>query len=264
MFRHGFLCVHVLVASFVVALTIGDAARGGVVVTKVGNPTFDVVDSHVFAAQVGTAADGYAGFGATQEVLLPPPNHVRNPTLGIGPGAPHAGPYTHEFADGIAAAGFHEGSSFRPSEYSNGMGVFFVFMLTGSQGSPLGSSPDFTSGPILPNAIFPLTLTGGTYTNGVFNDDFGELQVPAINKVAGFEGLAGHSHIPLFFADNFDFAANPVAGRYEYRISLRDANGNGYDLTAAFDVAPEPSAWIMMSLGGLGVAGLSRRARARG
>lgn len=239
-----------------------ESARADVIVTKVGDPKFDLVDSHIFAAPIGTAADGYAGFGATPAILLPPPNHVADPTLGIGPGAPHAGPYNHEFADGVAVAGFREGSSFHPSEYSNGMGVYFVFMLTGGQGTPLGSSPDFVSGPILPNAIFPLSIVGGTYTNGVFNDDFANLQLPAINKVSGFEGLAGHSHIPLFFADNFDFAANPVAGHYEYRMSLRDANGTGYDVTAAFEITPEPSAWIMMSLGGLTLACLSRRGRA--
>lgn len=252
------VCVFVLH----LASSSGGAARADVVVTKVGDPTFDLVDSHVFAAPIGTAADGYAEFATTQATLLPPPNHVSNPTLGIGPGAPHAGPYDHEFADGVAAAGYQEGSSFLPSQYSNGMGVYLVFMLTGGQASPLGSSPDFASGAILPNAIFPLSITGGTYTNGVFNDSLGDFQIPAIDQVPGFEGLDGHSHIPLFFADNFDFATNPVTGDYEYRVSLRDANGNGYDVTASFQVVPEPSARIMMGLGGLAVAGLSLRRRA--
>jgi hypothetical protein len=244
-------------------LAVEGAARGDVVVTKVGDPTFDVADAHLFSAPIGTAADGYEGFATTQQTLLPPPNHVVNPILGIGPGAPHAGPYDHEFADGIAAAGYQEGDVFDVSQYSNGMGVYLVFMLTPGPDSPVGSSPDFASGPILPNSIFPLDLSGATYTDGVLNDPFGDLSVPAIDQVPGFEGLDGHSHIPFFFADSFDFASNPVTGDYEYRLSIRDANGNGYDVVASFQVVPEPSAWVMMSLGGLALASLARRRPAR-
>jgi hypothetical protein len=51
--------------------------------------------------------------------------------------------------------------------------------------SPTGSSPDFSTGPIIPNAVFPLTINGGTYTNGVLNDSLAQFQVPAIDQVPG-------------------------------------------------------------------------------
>ena len=244
-----------------IATGVSTAARADVDVTPVGSPLFVAADFHLFAAPIGTAASGYAEFFETQQLILPTPNHVPNPVLGIGPGAAHAGPYDHEMANGVAANGYVEGTSFTTQQYSNGSGVYFVFMLVPGAGSPAGSSPDFASGPILANAMFPLSISGGTYTNGTLNDPLGDFQVPAINEVPGFEGLDGHSHIPFFFADNFDFASQPVTGSYEYRISILDVSGNGYQIVAGFDVVPvpEPSTWLLTIMGGLVVGAVAHR-----
>ena len=52
------------------------------------------------------------------------------------------------------------------------------------------------------------------------------------------------------FSYNFDFATQKITGGYEYRISVLDAGGNGYDIVAPFQVTvPEPSTWMMMMLG---------------
>ena len=157
----------------VLATGVTTAARADVIVTPVGSPLFVAADFHLFAAPIGTAGSGYAEFFETQQLILPPPNHAPNPTLGIGPGAAHAGPYDHEMADGVAANGYVEGTTFTTEQYSNGSGVYFVFTLLPSTGSPAGSSPDFASGPILASAMFPLTISGVTFTNGSFNDTLG-------------------------------------------------------------------------------------------
>jgi hypothetical protein len=247
----------------VLATGVTTAARADVIVTPVGSPLFVAADFHLFAAPIGTAGSGYAEFSETQQLILPPPNHAPNPTLGIGPGAAHAGPYDHEMADGVAANGYVEGTTFTTDQYSNGSGVYFVFTLLPSTGSPAGSSPDFASGPILASAMFPLTISGVTFTNGSFNDTLAEFAVPAINLVPGFEGLDGYSHIPFFFADNFDFASRPVTGGYEYRLSILDGSGNGYTIVAGFDVVPvpEPATWLLMVMGGLAVGTARLRQR---
>lgn len=246
-----------LLSSFVAG--IGATARAAVIVTAIGNPTFVPIDFHLFAAPIGTASTGYVEFGQTQQAILPPPNHVSNEVLGIGPGAPHAGPYGQEMAEGVAANGFVESTRFSVTQYSNGTGVYLVFMLVPGPGSPTGSSPDFASGPIIANAIFPLTIDGRTFTDGTFNDILAQFQVPAIDQVPGFGGLEGHSHVPLFFADNFDFASRPITGDYEYRISLLDATGSGYQIVAPFQIVPEPSSWLMVLTGGLALGALMLR-----
>lgn len=230
----------------ILLLALGSfTANAGLVVTKVGTPTFKPVDLHQFAAPIGTSASGYAEFQQTLELLLPPPNHLNNPTLGIGPGAAHSG-FDHELADGLAANGFLNASQFTTDQYSNGTGVYLAFMLVPDVGAPSGSSPDFASGPIIANADLPMDVFGQTFANGVVNDTNAVFSVPPINTVTGFETLDGHSHIPLFFVDNFDFATSTATGNYEYRITLRDAHKNGYDIAASFALVPEPTTGLMM------------------
>src|SRR3989442_11105670 len=84
----------------------------GVRLSPIGNPTWKSVDFHLFSAPVGTADTGYAEFLATTLAILPPPNHVFDPALGVGPGAPHPRPYDSEIADGVEALDFHEGVRF--------------------------------------------------------------------------------------------------------------------------------------------------------
>ena len=94
------------------------AARAAVIVTPVGNPSYMPTDFHLFAAPIGTAATGYAEAAQTEMALLPPPDHVPYPVLGIGPGAPNAGPYDKEFATGVATNGFADATKFTTSHTS--------------------------------------------------------------------------------------------------------------------------------------------------
>ena len=209
----------------------------GVKISPIGNPTWRPVDFHLFSAPVGTAESGYAEFGETMLALLPPPNHVANPFLGVGPGAPHQPPYDSELAAGVTALGFHEGVQFRTAEFSNGMGVWVVWMNIPAPGIT-GSSPDFVSGPIIPNSLFPIHDEGNDYHNGAFFSFMGSFDVPALDQI-GFN-VDGHSHFPVFFADNADFGppgAN-LNGSYQYQFTIVDATGNGWRIEAHFTVTP--------------------------
>ena len=65
-------------------------------------------------------------------------------------------------------------------------------------------------------------------------------------QVPAMAGVDGQSHIPFFFADNIDFSSFSIRGSYEYRISLLDVVGNGYEVVAPFQVIPEPSSWVLV------------------
>jgi hypothetical protein len=220
------------------AQAVGRQHRGQVTLTAIGHPIWKPADCHVFSAPIGTADDGYAGFNATEAALLPPPNHVRVPKLGIGPGAPHKPPYTREVAHGLAATGFQQSRVFSQDEFSNGNGVWLVCMFVPQPGIK-GSAPDFRRGSVIPNTLFPLHVEGKSLRNGAdFDPALTKFDVPKLDGAVDprFAGLDGHSHIPFFVADSADFgpAGTDLPGRYRYDLTFVDATGRGWKMTARF------------------------------
>ncbi|HEY9376080.1 MAG TPA: hypothetical protein VIQ02_03180 [Jiangellaceae bacterium] len=220
---------------------VAQAASGGTSLEPIGDPIWKPVDCHVFSAPVGTAETGYAEAFETFASLLPPPNHVAHPDLGIGPGVPHQPPYDSELATGLAGQPYREANRFRTSEFSDGAGVFLVCMVVPKPGST-GSSPDFASGPIIPNSVFPIQVTGVAYRGGSEFDPFlANFQVPPLTAELDppFD-VDGHSHFPIFVATNADFGpeGQRLPGRYRYDLTLADADGNGWRVKAQFVVTP--------------------------
>ena len=254
----------VFLASMIAVVGTSASNAAAAILTPIGTPTWEPVDVHLFSAPVGTAPD-YAGFAQTVGQLRPPPNHQPHPELGIGPGAAHAGPYDHELADSVSSLGFVEKSVFDPSEFSNGNAVYVVWMNVPRAGSAVGSSPDFASGPIIPNSLFPIKFGGQTFRNGVPFSALANVDVPALDAVNPPFAVDGHSHFPSFFIESLDFALDPSlpqSGAYEIRLSLTDADGNGWKVAAPFDVVPEPGiVWVLVS--GLVGLGVCRRIRAK-
>lgn len=223
-----------------------------IITTSVGAPEWQVVDFHLFSAPIGTQVTGYAALFDTVASVLPPPNHVINPATGtIEPGTPHAPPYDNEIGSGVRASGFAEKTTFAAQEFSNGYAVFLAFMLVPGPESTSGSSPDYTRGPIVPNALLPLSSVASTFRNGALFSQPSEFDVQPLIGVDGF------SHSPDFYVDNLDFALSPqtvAAGSYKYEIILRDAGGSGWDVTVPFIVeapeqVPEPGGLVFLGIG---------------
>jgi hypothetical protein len=233
--------VMIMLVVFIMPSTSALAAQPdqGIHLTRIGHPIWKPVDIHLFAAKIGTAADGYAEFYPQLGYILPPPYHVFYPPIGgIGPGIPHDPPYNTEIAKGLAKLEYHQGVQFRRSEFSNGMGVYITWMTVPDPGVR-GSSPDFASGPIIPNALFPISVTGVSYHNNKVFDAYlaPTFYVPDI-KGWGFPNKDGHSHFPDIIADNADFgpAGAKLNGSYIYSIDELDVNGNGWHIDAHFTV----------------------------
>ena len=218
----------------------GEYPSTSIRLTPVGRPSWKPVDLHLFSAPIGTADTGYAEFNAEQVRLLPPPNHVPVEGLGIGPGAAHKPPYTMEFRQSIGSLGLHEGARFSADEFSNGNGVWLVWM-TVPQPGVRGSSPDFDRGPIIPNRLFPITVSGSTSRGGEqFSNDFTFPVPPLDGSVVPQFKVDGHSHFPVFFADNRDFGPEGVetdpAGRYSWHMKMVDTSGSGWKINTTFVV----------------------------
>jgi hypothetical protein len=236
----------VLLLSLLVALIVPftvmaqDRVPPGVTLTPIGSPTWRPVDIHLFAAPLGTAASNYAEYTDTTLGLLPPPNHQYNQYLGVGPGVAHPPPYDTELAAGVAARGYHQGVSFHGAEFSNGTGVYIAFMNVPGPGAT-GTSPDFKSGPIIPNSIFPIVVNGIALRQGQLFDSFLiRASVPPLDSSidTAFRKVEGHSHFPFFVADNADFGKTGqlLPGVYAYQFTMIDASGSGWKFDVSFDV----------------------------
>jgi len=207
----------------------------------IGRPTWKPVDFHVVAARIGTAESGYAEFVDTIAQFLPPPDHVLDPNFGVGPGAAHRGPYDDELGDSVARLHLREGARFTPGDFTRGKGVWLVWMNVPSPGV-FGASPDFPRDRVIPNELFPIHVAGADYRNGRKFSVLADFEVPPLTAAleSRFAGIDGHSHFPMFIADNGDFGppGTPLAGSYRYLITMMDRAGHGWLVQAHFAISP--------------------------
>ena len=132
------------------------------------------------------------------------------------PGNPHPGPYATEIAEGVAAAGFVTTNVFTLDEIEFGS-LVTPFQLIPDVDAPNGPSPDYSSGPVIPNEVFPITWTQNLLWEGkkIFSED-GRTTVEALTDLGSVFTNDGqtydysrlnYSHIPFFtFADSAEFA----------------------------------------------------------
>lgn len=221
----------------------GDGGAGGSssnmpqqLVQMVGTPDWEIVDYHQFSVNIGNQ---FENFSTIMSGILPPPNHAFHPDLGIGPGDPHAGPYDGELGAGVLTQGYVDKAAFTQAEGLLPNGIFSIWMAVPSAGAPTGSSPDFASGPIIPNAVFPIEVTFDAYQDGVLLDGYSYgFGVPALDDQLDppFD-VDGHSHFPIFDVEVFD-GMTTLPGTLETRVGMIDANGEGWNLTMTFEALP--------------------------
>lgn len=224
------------------------AAQAQVSVTPVGSPIFGTLDVNLFSAPLGTSASGFAEFFQTAAAVLP--DHV--------PGrVPHAGPYDQEITQGLASAGLVSKFVFDVSELAAPQGIFFAFVIVPGAGAPLGSSLDFASGPIIPNANLPIRVAGDAFRNGALfeQDAFGA----TLGLVAGRDGSSHNFIIGALNSESAPPGLTDLTGDYEYRLTIRDAGQNGYNVSARFTVVnaiPELGTCALLAAGLLPLAGV--------
>lgn len=233
-----------------------------IVSTPVGTPAWQPTDIHLFVAPVGSAPN-FDQVLSSLQALLPEPNHRPHPDLFIGPGDQHNPPYTQELAIGLASSAFQEKTVFDASDFSAPNGIYLAMMNVPGFGltpPAQGSSPDFASGPIIANSLFPISVLGETFRNGALLPAVSTGAVPPLDSNLNPPfNVNGHSHFPQFYIDNADFNGVTPEGSYVYNLTLRDTAGNGWDISASFQVIPEPGTCLLLGLGALGTVFRARR-----
>lgn len=207
-------------------------------------PTWQPTDFHFFAGRIGDNNDNFAEFAQTQKTLFPAPGYGFNTNHnGVVPGTtPVAGPYNNKLSLALAAHGIADQSTFSLAQYTIPAAVYLGWVNVPTAAAPIGSSPDFASGPIIPNSIHPLIFAGTTERNGVLFDPNWSGQIDPTTALGLANPGQGFSHQPFFTAETFDFGTAPAAqGLYIHHFTLTDAQGNGWAITAPYTVVvPEP------------------------
>lgn len=208
----------------------------GCTLTKIGSPLWQPTGAIALAGDVGsTTPDLFIDF--TSDLVEPNHAYDANDNI-IGPAVAHAGPYHDEVYTLALAGGETPKQAFTAAEFTAPNGVVIMLNIVPTAGAPTGSSFDFASGPIMPNAIFPLAVDGDVFREGVMYDQYFDSSFP------GYSGLTppivkdGASHLLWFFGeDNFFGPANtPTTGAYEFRLKITDSNNAGWNLTMPFTV----------------------------
>jgi uncharacterized protein YjbI with pentapeptide repeats len=198
--------------------------------TKVGTPIWKPVDFQLFSAPA-TPFD--ATFGQVYNTLLP----LDTPLAGTY--VPHVPPYDAELSAGALAGGYVSKSVFTPDAITlNPNGVYYAFMLVPDPGVT-GTSRDFTSGPVIPNGLFPIANNVDVWLNGVLVD-----RLPGVDAIIPVQprddGKDGTSHLEVMQAIwhpwDDDVTVGPL-GKYDLRASIRDVGGSGWDVHTFFRVA---------------------------
>jgi hypothetical protein len=217
--------------------------------TKVGSPIWKPVDFQLFTAPAAPFPDAFLD---TLDLMLP----LEGP--GIPVYTPHAGPYETELSTNAAAAGFVNQQVFPQSAITFDPNAVYFMMMWLPDPGVTGSSRDFASGPVIPNSLFPFTSHAEMWLDGVKVET---LQDQMVNIRAGDVGFDGASHRAPSQAVWYPWAdsnAGPL-GSHEIRWSLRDNQGNGWDMSAPFQVVPEPSALVIAVAGVMSVLAVVRR-----
>jgi hypothetical protein len=230
-----------LLVSVCLALLLGSAHTASattdpVELTRIGRPAWKPVDCHIFSGRIGDPPSGDT-LAETIGLLLPEPKHRPHPDLGVGPGDAHRPPYSSELGRGLDKTDLHEGRVFRRAEFSSGSAVIAGCMIIPRPGTR-GSSPDFRSGRIIPNELFPIHAEGVAYRNhDVFDSALIDYDVPALDGALDppFD-VDGHSHFPFFVATNDAFGppGADLRGFYRYDYTLIDSSGAGWRVQARF------------------------------
>lgn len=220
-----------------------DATAPNVVLQRLGKPCFRPVDFHLFSANI----ENFFALLTGPDGILPEPTHQFHPDLGVGPGEPHDPPYTREVQTGLKRLGLVDQRRFTPEDFRLPKAILFGFMVVpiDQPGCPRGSSPDFVEGPIIPNVLFPaspapdsvLVSRSTFFRRGEAFDPAFILDVRRLDRITPPLGVDGHSHVPIFLATAAEFGpGGAIEGLYAVHSVLVDHAGNGWDMTARFEI----------------------------
>ena len=207
----------VLAATYILLTAAPGDAQVEITMTPIGEPIWKPADYQVFSAP----SDSFPTFlGMVDLILGPLPDPNREP---IDP------PHDTLISDGMAAAGIPPTTSFISSDLTGRPnGIYRAYLLLPDPGE-IGESRDLDSGPIIPHGLFPITEEGEFVRERVAIDGGRGAFFPGESFDGKSFDFTLTSTQDLFFPPD-----TPLHGKFEWRETLLDQAGNGWDIVATF------------------------------
>ena len=204
---------------------------------QIGLPVWKPAHVVLFSGNVGPTR-------ANRDLLLQAvlaPRHVFNSDAHVFPSAEaHLPPYQDELYDQLDARGITPSQTFDDAHFTAPLGIVMAMTVVPSPDAIEDSSFDFPSGPVIPHFKFPIQVDGDLFRDGRVLDR--TLDYPArahLPQIGSEPAAQGISHLILGFAENSSLAGAPYVppdGDYEYRVSMIDKMGEGWNVSVPFKV----------------------------
>lgn len=226
-------------------------------VTPIKDALWEPTDFVIFSAGVGEFRLATKVYNCLQDPLEHTYDVENSLYLPVIDG-PHDGPYETEMSEGVVACGWESSRLLEPEDLYDGedptgtspstagtedyvevgSGVFFGFTLVPTEDAPLGRTIDFDEGPLITASSFPISVdldflrSTPTDPEGELVDYRRDMIHPRLKEL-GVPGM-GLSHVPWVFLETSSLLppGTDTAGVFRWQLSLRDARGTGYDLSA--------------------------------
>lgn len=211
----------------------------GCTVTALGVASWNLEGVMIaLAPSFGSASTGVAPLYTWLSTVLGPSHQLYVKENQYGPGTPHAGPYGSELYTLFTAASTPAQQTFTAAQFGAPTGVVILMNAVPNALAPLGSSPDFASGRIIPNSLFPILVDGDLRRNGAMYDKDFDWQYRALDKFETPILKDGASHLLLWFGENSSFVPSVTdpKGNYDFELSVVDSSGVGWVVHVPFVV----------------------------
>ena len=232
-------------------------AEVDVTISPIKDPLWRPADFVIFSAGVGEFRQASRVTGCLHDPLEHAFDVNNSVYLPVVEG-PHDIPYDTELSEAVLRCGWESSRLLEPEDLYDGQdptattpstagtddyvevgsATFFGFTLVPVDGGPLGRTIDFDEGPLITESSFPIEADLD-FLRATPTDPEGELvdykrdQIHPRMVDLAVPGM-GLSHVPWLFMETSSLLPPDIdtAGVFRWKVSLRDARGTGYDLTA--------------------------------
>jgi hypothetical protein len=229
--------------SLAVEVSGPEVSLPGVTQTAVGAPSWQVTDVIQISLLVGNENNGFAQLGPSYDNLFLPLYGLEG-FIGANanihpifrPVERNERDYDGVLSALVAINGYESKTTFTREEFETDNGILVLFVFEPGPGSPVESSYDFDSGPVLPTELFPMSMNWIVVKDAMTWWEDAPFELPGYHQYDPPVPGSGSSH-RIFGVQIID-VLNPAdaVGTYQQTFEVLDAGGAGWTITVPLTV----------------------------